>query len=162
MPLQVIGEVPIPSSSPAFQFAASLGFVRRRVLSAGGCGALGRGGGGVRRFDSRGWSRRRNSSSTGRWAVWDMTCRRGVQQIAVRFRTGETTPTVAVRNTFMNSVQSFEITGGPQDELVSGWSTIRKLLFSDHTARYPTNGVRGSCYDVWGITAQLTDLSRTD
>jgi hypothetical protein len=116
--LQVIGEVPIPSSLPAFQVAEKLGatlrdgvyylpvdighMVEAETLSN----------------DSilEGWSKRRNASSTGKWMVWDMTCRRGVQQIAVRLRTGETTPPVTVRNKYMNSVQSFAIVGGPNAE----------------------------------------------
>ncbi len=116
--LQVIGEVPIPSSLPAFQVAEKLGatlrdgvyylpvdighMVEAETLSN----------------DSilEGWSKRRNASSTGKWMVWDMTCRRGVQQIAVRLRTGETTPAVTVRNKYMNSVQSFAIVGGPNTE----------------------------------------------
>jgi uncharacterized protein (TIGR03437 family) len=118
LPLQVIGELAINSSSPAYRVAEKLGGKLRDSVFflPVDVGHLVESESVSEDQILDGWSRRRNPSSTGKWAVWDITCRRGTQSVAVRLRTGETTPSVTVRNTFMNAVQSLEIQGAPATE----------------------------------------------
>jgi hypothetical protein len=118
VPLQVIGELAIDSSSSAYPVAGKLGAELRNEVYflPVDVGHLVEGDSLSGDTILDGWSRRRNASSTAKWAVWDITCRRGTQLVAVRLRTGETTPPVTIRNSYMNAVQSLQIQGAPATE----------------------------------------------
>lgn len=120
IPFQVIGELPIDSTSPVHEIAEKLGAARRgeNYYLPVDVGHLAEAE--VARGDMvfDGWSRRRTEASTSRWATWESTCRRGVQQIAVRIRGGEETAPVRVVNSVMNEVRELEIRGAPAPDRV--------------------------------------------
>ena len=168
IPLTIIGEIPFAGSSPIAPFALRLGgrerggtiyfpvevgYLAEEDVSSGD--AI---------LDD--YHRYRTTDSVSRVVTWNVTCRRGKQEVKVRLRTGETTPAVKVANAFMNKVDELMVTGGGSGEIeVAEDSSVTGIRILGAGAQleqrfWPDLTARNECFDVAIGNPDIASLDR--
>jgi len=168
VPLMIVGEIPFSGSSPAAALALKLGGQRRGStvyipVEVGFMAQSDASKGDVILDD---YQRYRTDTSVSRVVSWDVTCRRGRQELAVQLRNGETTPSVIVWNEFMNKVRELEVVGVGEKGIevaekasVTGFHVIGKGPLLEERF-YPDLTNRDKCLSMAIDNPELASLDR--
>ncbi len=168
VPLMIVGEIPFNGASPAAALALELGGQRRGdtvyvPVEVGFMAQSDASKGDVILDD---YQRYRTDTSVSRVVSWDVTCRRGRQEVAVRLRNGETTPPVIVWNEFMNNVTELQVTGvGEHGIEVAEEASVTGLRVIGNGPLleprfYPDLTSRSKCLDMAIANSNIASLNR--